>query len=71
MKTIKVLSSILTSVLVSASLISCGQSKAKVNAEKVVIEKTDEEWKKELTPDRTMGKYLRRLPVFVCIVQNQ
>ncbi len=52
MKTTKVLSSILTSVLVSVSLISCGQSKAKVNAEKVVIEKTDEEWKKELTPDQ-------------------
>ncbi len=49
MKTIQLLSASFLTVF-SISLLSCGQTKPKGGEEKVPIQKTDDAWKKELTP---------------------
>lgn len=50
MKTIQSLSAIFVLGLLSISLLSCGQSKPKANSDKAYMDKSNEEWKKELTP---------------------
>lgn len=52
MKTTKSLSAIFSFILLGASLLSCGQSKPKTNADKDYMKKTDAEWKKELTVEQ-------------------
>lgn len=52
MNTIKTVSTILACGLVSLSLLSCGQGKAKTSPDNSYIKKTDAEWKKELTPEQ-------------------